>query len=573
MEITSGSPAARVTILTDQMKFRITSELGDSNSDILSISTNKDMGSPAGSFNIVFTPNKDKNNYTWFDKLDAYDYVQIEFKGINDDDFKVIMRGLIDNVSSSESWEGGTPQRSITVNGRDFGCLLTDHQIYYIPEMGENEALEGLLTYIAWKNFIPGPVNAATAFTVIWERFKEGLDLEVGGGPAKYTIEGENETKSEQVKQKFGRDAAQTFPDDVTNLWHLKGYEGSYWNAFAQYQDKPFHELFVYDSPNGDDLNGVSWLVLRPSRLKDAKGNYHKSVTDNLENKQLYPDDFYFTNKNLISINVSKSQSEVFNYFITIPALQLLTKTSFRGMMLSTVKDNFRLSENPFFQCSNYYPAYMGKYGFRKYEATTYFVNLDVGQLEKPTTQDQKEYENKVLAPAFIQKGVERNRMLVAWFLHNEFLLSGTIDISGTGAVIIGTYAKNEDDGMEYYVEGVSHSWILFQSYRTSLRVSRGQPQQEAGGLVGWSDKVANIRMNRYYFGGDGVKDVYGPVTVTIRKGIQADPKDTFSKTNKTKLLKSTPASGPKRGLQADPKDSSGRKKKYQSGVPDMMGR
>jgi hypothetical protein len=536
MEIISGSPAARVTILTDQMKFRITSELGDSNSDILSISTNKDMGSPSGSFNIVFTPNKDKNNYTWFDKLDAYDFVQIELKGINDDDpetgwnWRVVMRGLIDNVSKSESWEGGTPQRSITVNGRDFGCLLTDHQIYYIPELGQAQALEGMMTYIAWKNFIPGPVNAATAFNVIWDRFEEGLDLEIGGGPAKYTIEGENETKSEQIKQKFGNMVAQTFPDDVTNLWHLKGYEGAYWNAFAQYQDKPFHEIFVYDGPE------LSWLILRPSRLKDAKGNYHKSVTDNEENKTLYPDDFTFTDKELVSINVSKSQSEVFNYFITIPALQLLTKTSFRGMMLSTCKGDFRLSENPFFQGSNYYPAFMGKYGFRKYEATTYFVNLDVGQLKKESNQDQKDYENDVLAPAFIQKGVERNRMLVAWFLHNEFLLSGSIDISGTNKAVIGTYAKNEDDGMEYYVEGVSHSWTLFQGYKTSLRVTRGQPQQEAGGLVGWADKVANIRMNRYFFGGDGIKDVYGPVTVKYTKKEQTSE---LRYLDRYKLLKS----------------------------------
>lgn len=525
MEVTSGSPVARVTILTDTMKFRVTSELGDSNSDILSISTNKDMGSPAGTFNIVFTPNKDKSNYTWFDKLDAYDYVQIELKGINNDAFSVIMRGLIDTVNYGQSWEGGTPQRSITVSGRDFGCLLTDHQIYYVPELGQAEALAGMLTYMSWKNFIPGPVNAGTAFNVIWERFEHGLDLEIGGGPAKYNIEGENETKSptssgysEQLKQKFGKQAAQTFEDDVTNLWHLKGYEGPYWNAFAQYQDKPFHEIFVYDGPESEYGYGGSWLILRPSRLKDAKGNYHVSVTNNLGNKTLYPDDFTFRDRDLVSINVSKSQSEVFNYFITIPALQLLSKITFRGMMLSTCKGDFTKSENPFFQCNNFYPAYLGKYGFRKYEATTYFVNLDVGQLQKRPTQSQQEYETDVLAPLFIQKGIERNRMIVAWFLHNEFLLSGNIDISGTNKAIIGTYAKNEDDAMEYYVEGVSHSWTLFQSYRTSLRVSRGQPQQESGGLVGWSDKVANIRMNRYYFGGDGVKDVYAPVTVKYTK-------------------------------------------------------
>jgi len=515
MEITSGSPVARVTILTDTLKFRITAELGDSNSDILSITTNKDLGSPTGTFSIVFTPKKDSQNVTWFDKLDAYDYVQIEFKGINNDDFRVVMRGLIDTVNISESWEGGTPSRSITVSGRDFGCLLTDHQIYYVPELGQAKALEGMLTYMAWKNFIPGPVNAGEAFRVIWERFEHGIDLEIGGRTSDNAGDYQTyEKRGQQLKQKFGYRVAQTFDNDKTNLWHLKGYEGPYWNAFAQYQDKPFHELFVYDDWLVD--GGLSWLVLRPARLKDARGTYHKSVTENLGNTILYPDDFTFRDRDLVSINVSKSQSEVFNYFITIPTLQLLTKISFRGLMLSTCKGDFTKSENPFFQVSEFYPAYLGKYGFRKYEATTYFINFDIGQLEKKDTEKQKQYETEVVAPAFLQKGIERNRMIVAWFLHNEFLLSGTIDISGTNKAVIGTYAINEDGTpMSYYVEGVSHSWVLFQSYRTSLRVTRGQPNE--GGVAGES-KISDIRMNRYYFGGDGVKDVYGPVTVKFAK-------------------------------------------------------
>jgi hypothetical protein len=231
----------------------------------------------------------------------------------------------------------------------------------------------------------------------------------------------------------------------------------------------------------------------------------------------MYPADFYFRNRDLVSINVSKSQSEVFNYFITIPALQLLSKIAFRGMCLSTTKDHFEKSENPFFQVSELYPAYLGKYGFRKYEATTYFINLDVGQLEKKNNEAQRKYEEEVAAPAFIQKGVERNRMIVAWFLHNEFLLSGNIDISGTNRAVIGIYAINEDGipPMSYYVEGVSHSWVLFQGYRTTLRVTRGQPNE--GGLMGTSN-ISEIRMNRYVFGGGGVKDVYGPVTIKYTK-------------------------------------------------------
>jgi hypothetical protein len=524
MEITTGSPASRVTIYTDDRKFRVTSALGQYDSEILAINTNKDLGNPAGTFNILFVPKKDSSNFTWFDKIDAYDYAQIEFKGINDPDFRVVMRGLIDTVNFSESWEGGTPQRSITVSGRDLGCLLTDHQIYYIPELSKEAALEGMLTYMAWKNFIPGPVNAYGAFKVIWERFQHGLDLSLGGG---------------QIKQKFDFFAAQSFENDKTNLWHLKGYEGPYWNAFAQYQDKPFHELFVYDDFLDESNGGKSWLILRPVRFKDARGTYHNSVTDYLGNPILYPKDFTFKNKDLVAINVNKNQNEVYNYYITIPTLQLLSKMSFRGLCLSTTKgSSFKDSENPFFQTNKLMPAYIGKYGFRKLEATTYFINLDVGQLEEKDRG--KNYEEGVLVPAFIKTGIERNRMLVAWFMHNEFLFSGTIDIAGTNRATMGTYAQNEDDKMEYYTEGVSHSWVLFQHFRTSLRVSRGQPQSSEGGLVGnkygvQMTETGNVifglkekSMNRYYFGGGGTTDVYGPVKwATINKEQEKQkPKD-----------------------------------------------
>jgi hypothetical protein len=104
-----------------------------------------------------------------------------------------------------------------------------------------------------------------------------------------------------------------------------------------------------------------------------------------------------------------------------------------------------------------------------------------------------------------MEKTIQRNRTLVAWFLHNEYLLSGTIAIPGTNKAIIGTYVEDEDDSLEYYVEGVTHNFVLFQSFTTSLRVTRGMPLANQGGL-GYR--------NKYFFGGEG--NVYAPVMIPV---------------------------------------------------------
>lgn len=544
------------------MKYQIKGALGDPNSDILSITTQKSLSAPSGTFSITFVPKLDMDSRTWFSKLDAFDYVEIEFQGMDDPESRIVMRGMIDSVNKSEDYSSGQPRRSIVISGRDLGSLLENHSIYYIPEIGKQEAMESYLKVLAWKKFFPVAVNAVEAFEFILDRFEESINV-------KYN--------KISLTERLGFTAASTFDDDRSNLFHLMGYEGPYWNAFQQYQDKPFHEIFVYDAP------GKAWLVMRPARLKDAIGDYHKSVgavrsydvmnkalLQQLENdyndpelqaaiaqtyaKQakvdqattpgiMYPDDIKIAGVDKINLSVRKQHNEVFNYYLTIPALMLLSKQEFRGICLSSNDGKPEESENPFFQIDPNYPAYIGKYGFRKLEATTYFINLDVGQLgvdNSGTATRGKDYVAKVVAPGFIQKGIQRNRMMVAWYLHNEYLLTGEMQIRGTNSAIIGTYVEDTDDNLEYYIENVSHSFVLFESFTTTLGLTRGQPPAKSKGLVGAGDDVTltNLRYettNPYYFSGTGMKSVYRKVSIkAITEPAKGTPK---TKTEKPTLM------------------------------------
>lgn len=488
MEAKVGASKAELKIYTDDRKYVIRTSSEDPNSDIISISTNKSLKSPSGTFDIRFVPRKNSENRTWFDNLAPHDFVEISLAGIGEE-LRVVMRGLIDTVSKSESWAAGVPQREILIHGRDLGGLLEDFQIYWIPELAPTEAI--LAKLMPWDINYPLVLNAQGAFSYIMVKLKEYVDLTVGG---------------QKLLNFFDFAALSMYPNDETNLFYLIGYEGDFWNAFSRYQDKPFHEMFVYDAPD------KSWLIMRPSRLKDAMGNlpsqvkayegsnlvlssselilgasYEYPTMKEVSGNTFYPNNFSIYAVDKISISVSNSCNEIFNYYFTIPEAPQLLKIDIRGWCIDPYRKDPKNCENPFFQLNPNLPSYIGKYGFRKYEVTTVFLDLDIGKLK---SADQNLTYDNIMNDRVIKKVIRRNRTLVAWFLHNEFLYSGTMEIRGTNKAIIGTYVTDEDDRMEYYVEGVNHNFVAFQSYTTSLILERGL---STSGKAIW---------NKYFFGG-----------------------------------------------------------------------
>lgn len=514
MIVKVGSPTAKVVMYTDDKKYQIVGDIGDPDSDILSISTQKDITSSAGTFTIMLVPRGDSKGKTWFDKLDAYDYVEIYLQGITDpgdircsnlkDNF--IMRGLIDSVQKSESYEGGKPQRSITINGRDFGGLLTDIKEYFTPELDpEGTFVKRLfpLGALALRNMIPIKCTADSAFSYIMTAFKQATKMRLGLG-SNVTID-----LGDLIKG-----AAQSmYPNEEASIWFLNSFEDTYWNAFSKFEDNPFHELFIYDSLE------YSWLILRPSRLKDALGNYSSQVkeimqsgveldatqsiltgTGHIDGSVFYQKDISIDAGDKISLTLEKSVDEVWNYFFTYPEISYISKINPRGIFLSPNRATPEASENPFFQTDENLPAYVGKFGFRQKQVPTVFVDLDPGE----ESSRGKSYEAGVVIPRFMQQGIEKNRTLIAWYLHNQYLLRGNMNIRGSSLAKIGTYLIDDDESMEYYIEGVNHNFVQFGSYTTSLRITRGMPK---GGL-----KVKTA----YTF---NKSSVYAPVTFPKKSG------------------------------------------------------
>ena len=143
-----GAPSATINFYTRDKLYVLHSKIGDPNSDFLKVRTSKDLNSPTGSFTIELTPKEDAEGKTWKDKLEVFDYAEIFLKGIDDEKEKIVMRGLIDTVSISETFQE-FPQRSITVDGRDLGVLLSDFQIWYNAFL---DPVSATLRAIRWLN-------------------------------------------------------------------------------------------------------------------------------------------------------------------------------------------------------------------------------------------------------------------------------------------------------------------------------------------------------------------------------------------------------------------------------------
>lgn len=62
------------------------------------------------------------------------------------------------------------------------------------------------------------------------------------------------------------------------------------------------------------------------------------------------------------------------------------------------------------------------------------------------------------------------------WYQHNIEYLSGRVDMRGAPEIRVGYRLDLADRNMSFYVEGVNHSWQFPNNMKSSLQVSRGQP-------------------------------------------------------------------------------------------------
>lgn len=132
------TPKALVSFSTEQGEIVLRAGVPETqgyaiDNDVLSISTNNDLGSDAGTFQIQLA-----SRGNWDKVLASNDFVRIQMFRDRNEELQgkaTVFMGLIDDVRKGVSLQGGKPQRSITVTGRTFAKALINFEVGVISEV------------------------------------------------------------------------------------------------------------------------------------------------------------------------------------------------------------------------------------------------------------------------------------------------------------------------------------------------------------------------------------------------------------------------------------------------------
>lgn len=396
-----------------------------SDRDLLHVSTEAGVNNPTGKWSMRLTGRK-VGGRGFIDRIAPMDYVEIELARVpsGGGQLTLAMRGFVDNVQETI---GGSGSWDVSVNGRNFGKLLIQFQIYYLTEIDPAASLIPQARLEV--NFgIPGGVLAP-------RQFVELINQQIISPNIAALREGNGQIPdlalAVDVPDRFG-----------VNGFTVQPFTGSVWNLITQYASKPWIEVFVQDREAGPTL------CYRFAPYTDWSGTPAAGFPCDVDVASVHPRD-------IEQISLGTSDNEVFTYYFTYPAYSLLDRIAFKG-------EGLDLSRNPFVDAAKF-----GRYGYRPFEQGTPLIPSLVGD-----AADLSAASN----PDVIGLAGELNQWVVHNHQDNHRFLNGSMTIKGGGGIQPGMYVDLALLEKRLYVASVAHDFnIQAGTYKTTLAVTRGR--------------------------------------------------------------------------------------------------
>lgn len=467
---------------------------------IRQVSVHRRMGEAAGAFQIVLLPRESGFLQLpglpghWRDMLGAMDYVEITLH-VPPRLPKIVMRGFIDTVTEEFSIHGGTPERVIIINGRDYGKLLLITRLYYTDsEEGFHIPLlkawkEGMDRIFSWRTNPPPPISDAlpiggdtnlTKFqpkefmqNVIeaFYRPQEDNILKYHPHAPRLDYHALDGALIQAGDPTLSTVAPQMIPLNYAPFTDL-------WTILRIYQHHPWRELYI------EEGTIAPRLLFRPTPWLDFHGTPVQALFE------LYEDTLphhVVSEDTLVEYSLSHSDEEVRNFFSVSPdnagAFVQMVKTvgpleglfqSFRiNPYLVGIEDRDDFEETGIMKRSNYKIA-----GFRLFDVRTPYLDFDRRVSEKKIKEKLVEIR---------EQGARGNEWIRRAMDHGAVLEFGVIHVRGNEGIGIGHYLQMDSgprldlgQGARYYVEGVSHVFRQGSSpsdgiFMTTCEVSRGR--------------------------------------------------------------------------------------------------
>ena len=202
----------------------------------------------------------------------------------------------------------------------------------------------------------------------------------------------------------------------------LNDYQGSIWNLLKEFQNAPFNEMFW------EIEDGFPTLFVRPTPFNPTEWGALKIIT--LEDTELVED------------NVGRSDIETYTLYCVM--------CRFYG---GVYDDWATLGFRPL-----WYRPYYDKYGIKRLNITSLYAAVaDYGDAAA----------TRPMLTSYTQD-------LFNWNIKNNSMFNGTIVAMGDVRYQIGCRLYHKSENMDYYIEGVAHSFTIYGSFTTQLAVTRG---------------------------------------------------------------------------------------------------
>jgi hypothetical protein len=483
-------PQVRATFFTEKGNILASSQLQDTtkSDQILSVSTHKSLGEPAGRFSVVLSAQGFSQGGGWKDVLRAGDMVVIEMgpdRPQPQDTFyaghtqglsgvEIVMIGTIDDIRfASKIGSDGRPEQRVTITGRDFVKYLVDDMILFQPWWKPVKAL------LKWKDVLtefpkvgwagtPAAIFDLILNNWLFSQFDVEFDVTTKG-----PVTALGTRKLSQILRYVLDGDTPVLPYSQ----NLMSFEGTPWAMMQIVQNAPWYVLHL-DVRRANDIallssRGPPGKVIdsakrpatpsveprTPTTWNTSLGTFNSQVAllfyRNPWSNRHYEDwtrlpTRVITDDDIIEFDLGRTIDDVFNRWQVLAAWPGLNRTL--GAEQADKLEAVELER---------------RYGLRPRDLRTTFA------------YDSRDPSGARITDRFTELARD-------WDILAGNFLNGRLTIKGMAAARCGDRLHYDQPnrthrGIDFYVEEVTQEWQALTSWRTVLGVTRGQPHRDAG--------------------------------------------------------------------------------------------
>ena len=418
--------------------------------DMGGISTSRAINQPSGTFSVTLADKLDAQSHdTLYASIEPMDMVVIRFARIQNGELPIIMRGLVSHVSRDESMgQDGKPHRTITITGHDFGKFLQIMQISYLKEyIYGNYLVTNVPMYEAYGLWF-GNQTPSGFVKAIMNSLVSGE--EIPGKPAPFL-------KSFFLKS--GLEAWVQFDVDASVVgarvgpFGMTNYEGDVWTLMSNWCDLGWNELYI------EDREDSAYLVYRPVPYYDLAGDLIMA-----EDGAWHDEEERVDITEVEHLSLSRSDANVANFFQVDAPMSEIFNLEFIKVQATQHGLSMEVNNR---NCSP------DIYGIKKMNART---NQSAATDVDMSAQADRSIKPAQLAVLNTWYG-KRLKQLRQIHENNVIYEEGSLTMRGNEAIKPGMYIilTRGSRASRFYVTGVSHQFTPFQTFRTTLQLTRGE--------------------------------------------------------------------------------------------------